>query len=80
LGSLLLILGRGFRIVGTWLGRQFLILGSGLLLGSLGSLLGFDIIRIAVDMLEEFVARWEGFLILPICKCLANRMVCLKGK
>jgi hypothetical protein len=77
---LLLILGREFRIVGTWLGRQFLILGSGLLLGSLGNLLGFDIIRIAVDMLEEFIARWEGFLTLPICKCLGSRMVCLKGK
>jgi len=61
LGRLLHILGRGFRIARTWLGRQFLILGSRLLLGSLGNLLGFDIIRIPVDMLEEFVARWEGF-------------------
>jgi len=80
LGRLLHILGRGFRIARTWLGRQFLILGSRLLLRSLGNLLGFDIIRIPVDMLEEFVARWEGFLTLPICVCLGNRMACLKGK
>jgi hypothetical protein len=31
-------------------------------------------------MLDVFVARWEGFLTLPICKCLGNHMVCLKGK
>jgi hypothetical protein len=74
-GSLYSILGRGFCITGTRMGRWFRILGIGFLLEMLGNLFGFDVIWICIDIFEELVARREGFLALPIYKFLGNCMV-----